>query len=109
MIRLNGQVPVKYGLRLNSEAKYSELKDNLEILCDIPSGRLFLAEVAYSQIKQVLSNDNRINPATATEIYAYELPDTKIISTVKCEDEDPGNLVFAFRNFFISTFLYTQI
>ncbi|XP_025837544.1 ubiquitin carboxyl-terminal hydrolase 32 isoform X2 [Agrilus planipennis] len=74
VIRLNGEMPVKYGLRLNSEAKYLELKHQLEQLCDIPGDRLMLAEVASSQIKTVLADDARINPGTATELYAYELP-----------------------------------
>ena len=74
MIRLNGDIPIKYGLRLNSEAKYSELKQQLYTLCDILPDRLLLAEVAYSQIKQTLSDDSRIIQGSAMEIYAYELP-----------------------------------
>lgn len=74
VLRLSGDAPVKYGLRLNSEARYAELKDNLERLCDIPASRLLLAEVASSQIRQVLADELRINMNSATEIYAYELP-----------------------------------
>ncbi|KAK9874217.1 hypothetical protein WA026_002571 [Henosepilachna vigintioctopunctata] len=74
VIRLSGETPIKYGLRLNSEAKYMELKEQLADLCDIDPERLLLAEVAYSQIKQILSEETKINHLTATEIYAYELP-----------------------------------
>ncbi|XP_022907068.1 ubiquitin carboxyl-terminal hydrolase 32 isoform X2 [Onthophagus taurus] len=74
VIRLTGEVPIKYGMRLNSEAKYLELKEQLENLCEIPPNRILLAEVAYSQIKQFLNDEARINPSTATELYAYELP-----------------------------------
>lgn len=77
MICLNGSTPIKYGLRLNSEAKYLELKEQLYKLCGIAPERLLLAEVAYSQIRQVLYDENRINPNTATELYAYELPEVK--------------------------------
>lgn len=64
-------------MRLNSEAKYFELKEQLHKLCGITPERLLLAEVAYSQIRQILSDDARINPNTATELYAYELPEIK--------------------------------
>lgn len=77
MVRLNGTTPVKYGMRLNSEAKYLELKEQLNKLCGIPAHRLLLAEIAYSQIRHILTDDSRINPMTATELYAYELPEDK--------------------------------
>lgn len=67
-------------MRLNSEAKYYELKQQLQTLCNIPPERLTLAEVASSQIKQFLGDENRIMNCNATELYAYELP---------CNREDP--------------------
>lgn len=79
VICLNGLTPVKYGLRLNSEAKYSELKEQLQKLCEIAPERLLLAEVASSQIQLVLNDETRINPRTAKELYAYELPEARKI------------------------------
>lgn len=55
-----------------------ELKQQLTQLCKIRTDRLLLAELASSQIKQSLSDDVRINPDTATELYAYEVPDNTI-------------------------------
>lgn len=83
---MNGTTPIKYGLRLNSEAKYLELKEQLYKLCNIAPERLLLAEVAYSQIRQILTDDSRINPNTATELLAYELPEVKEVG-----DETPQN------------------
>lgn len=77
VIRLDGTTPIKYGLRLNSEAKYIELKEQLHLLCNIAPERLLLAEIGYSQIRQILNDESRINPRTAIEIVAYELPETK--------------------------------
>ncbi|XP_049824907.1 ubiquitin carboxyl-terminal hydrolase 32 isoform X2 [Aethina tumida] len=74
VVRLNGECPTKYGLRLNSEARYGELKEQLRHLSGIGAHRLLLAEVAYCQIKYVPSDEARINPNTATELYGYELP-----------------------------------
>lgn len=67
-------------MRLNSEAKYLELKENLYELCRVNPIRLLLAEIASCQIRNFLPDDSKINPSTATELFAYELPDT--ISTV---------------------------
>lgn len=75
VVRLSGECPVKYGVRLNSEAKYLELKEQLYELCGIKHDRLLLAEVAYCQIHALLSDEARVNHGTATELYAYELPD----------------------------------
>lgn len=74
VVRLDGNTPVKYGLRLNSEAKYIELKQQLSKLCHINVDRLLLAEVAYCQILKILTDSARIDASTATELYGYELP-----------------------------------
>lgn len=87
VIRLNGEVPAKYGLRLNSEAKYFELKQQLQSLCGIPPERLLLAEVACSQIKQFLGDEQRIMSGSATELYAYELPKCNREDSTKFEEE----------------------
>lgn len=87
MIRPNGEYPVKYGMRLNSEAKYIELKETLYELCGVKPNRLLLAEVASCQIRNFLLDDNKINPSTATELFAYELPDSsKTIENNKSEN-----------------------
>ncbi|XP_050309006.1 ubiquitin carboxyl-terminal hydrolase 32 isoform X2 [Anthonomus grandis grandis] len=74
VVRLNGECPIKYGLRLNSDAKYGELKEKLRELCDIEDKRLLLAEVASCQVRSLLPDETKINPSTAQELYAYELP-----------------------------------
>ncbi|KAJ8916678.1 hypothetical protein NQ315_000323 [Exocentrus adspersus] len=91
VVRLNGDCPVKYGVRLNSEAKYMELKEQLRDLCDIRPDRLLLAEVAECQIRALLPDDTRVNPTTATELYAYELPDADGIT----DDEEGENVTEA--------------
>lgn len=92
VIPLNGKCPVKYGLRLNSESKYIELKQQLEKLCNIESYRLLLAELQLCQIKSIISDDLRINPTTATQLYAYELPDIEA-TIASIENGDQGNVI----------------
>lgn len=45
VIRLDGSVPVKYGLRLNMDEKYRALKKELENLTSIPSNQILFVEV----------------------------------------------------------------
>lgn len=52
VVRLNGEIPTKYGLRLYSEAKYGELKKQLSYLCGVEDQRLLLAEVAFNQVRR---------------------------------------------------------
>jgi len=45
---LDGRQPVRYGLKMEIDDRYSQLKEELSRLCGVPSGRLLLAEVASS-------------------------------------------------------------
>ncbi|XP_031330548.1 ubiquitin carboxyl-terminal hydrolase 32-like isoform X2 [Photinus pyralis] len=94
VIYLSGETPIKYGLRLNSEAKYSELKSQLHDLCNIPPSQLLLAEVSHSQIQDVLADDAKINISTATELYAYELPSGELPVAFNrlCAGDDDDNV-----------------
>ncbi|KAJ8954203.1 hypothetical protein NQ318_005798 [Aromia moschata] len=94
VVRLNGECPVKYGVRMNSEARYLELKEQLRDLCGISPERLLLAEVAYCQIRALLGDEARVNPNSATELYAYELPDVnKVLEVDNAEAETEPELV----------------
>lgn len=90
VVRLNGECPNKYGMRLQSEAKYIELKEQLYTICGIKPERLLVAEIASSQISNIPSDEAKINPTTAMELYAYELPETiKVIPKAEI-DIEPG-------------------
>lgn len=91
VIRPNGDYPVKYGMRLNSEAKYIELKEMLYDLCGVHPSRLLLAEVASCQIRIFLADDCKINTSTATELFAYEMPvSNEIVEDNKSEKDGAG-------------------
>ncbi|UYV60649.1 SUPT6H [Cordylochernes scorpioides] len=51
VMRVDGSVPVKYGLRLSHDDQYSVLKQQLSELCSIPPPRLLLTEISGSTIK----------------------------------------------------------
>lgn len=51
MIKLDGTVPVKYGLRMNADDKHSVVKSKLSMLSGISANNLKLAEIIGAQIK----------------------------------------------------------
>ncbi|XP_065087260.1 ubiquitin carboxyl-terminal hydrolase 32 isoform X3 [Ochlerotatus camptorhynchus] len=71
---LDGSVPVKYGLRLNSEVKYWDLKKQLSELCALDPELMLICELSNSQIRCIFPNEQKIKPSTACELYVYELP-----------------------------------
>ncbi|XP_058455432.1 ubiquitin carboxyl-terminal hydrolase 32 isoform X2 [Malaya genurostris] len=71
---LDGSVPVKYGLRLNSEQKYWDLKIQLAELCVLDPELMLVCELSNSQIHCILPNEQKIKPSTACELFVYELP-----------------------------------
>ncbi|XP_068086711.1 ubiquitin carboxyl-terminal hydrolase 32 [Anabrus simplex] len=75
VIRLDGSVPIKYGLRLNMDEKYSSIKSALAPLCGVPAHLLRLAEVTAAQIKNIPPDDQKIKTLVGGSLYAYELPD----------------------------------
>lgn len=48
---LDGRQPVRYGLKLEIDEKYRQLKDELEKLCGVPAARLLMVEVYASNIR----------------------------------------------------------
>ncbi|KAG8233419.1 hypothetical protein J437_LFUL013413, partial [Ladona fulva] len=74
MVRLDGSMPIMYGLRLNMDEKYSAIKDHLSPLCGISAHNLRLAEVSGAQIKSSPPDDQKIKTFVGGSLYAYELP-----------------------------------
>lgn len=48
---LDGRQPVKYGLKMEMDEKYQQLKVELEKLCGVPASRLLLVDVYASNIR----------------------------------------------------------
>lgn len=74
VILLDGQVPIKYGLRLNSESKYIDFKKELSKLCNLDAGLMLVCELSNSQIRCALPDDQRLKVSSATELFVYEIP-----------------------------------
>jgi len=109
VVKLDGSVPVKYGMRLNMDSKYSAVKEHLSQLTGLPACKLTLAEVASAQLKvnysiseigviyillllQIsISDADKIKAQYASPLYAYELPATLAIAEL-LDDEERSSL-----------------
>lgn len=74
VVLLDGTVPVRYGMRLNSECKYKDLKWTLSELCAVEPELMMCCEVSDAQIRGILHDEMKIKVVGATDIYVYELP-----------------------------------
>ncbi|XP_061391651.1 ubiquitin carboxyl-terminal hydrolase 32 [Musca vetustissima] len=75
VILLDGSVPIKYGLRLNSECKYFDLKRKLASLSYLNPNFMLICEVWNSQIRHIFPDEEKIRPTAAKELYCYQLPE----------------------------------
>ncbi len=50
-MRLDGSIPIKYGLRLNVDEKYKALKKHISILTSLPVSQILLSEVLGAVVK----------------------------------------------------------
>ena len=50
-MRLDGSIPIKYGLRLSVDEKYKALKKHISILTSLPVTQILLSEVLGAVVK----------------------------------------------------------
>ncbi|XP_017089550.2 ubiquitin carboxyl-terminal hydrolase 32 isoform X2 [Drosophila bipectinata] len=81
VILLDGSVPIKYGLRLNSECKYADLKHKLATLCNLQPSLMLVCELWNSQIRQVLADEEKLRTQSAKDLYIYQLPEQNNVRT----------------------------
>ncbi|XP_013149041.1 PREDICTED: ubiquitin carboxyl-terminal hydrolase 32 [Papilio polytes] len=74
VILLDGSVPVKYGLRVNSEGTYLDLKKKLSELCGLPPECMLVALVSGATISRLPEDGAKLTASGATELFVYEIP-----------------------------------
>ncbi|XP_052801941.1 ubiquitin carboxyl-terminal hydrolase 32-like [Mya arenaria] len=88
VLRLDGSVPVKYGLRLNMDEKYKALKRELSSLASIPTGQILLVEIVGPVVKTLPHDNHKIrNQGVGGTLYAYELPPMEDVEPLTAEEE----------------------
>ncbi|XP_054718622.1 ubiquitin carboxyl-terminal hydrolase 32-like [Uloborus diversus] len=73
VIRLDGSKPIKYGLQLNHDDKYINLKEQLGKLCGLTPQQLLIAEVSDATFKSIPADEQRIKIIPGSSFFAYEL------------------------------------
>uniref|UniRef100_A0A8C8D1C7 Ubiquitin carboxyl-terminal hydrolase 32 n=1 Tax=Oncorhynchus tshawytscha TaxID=74940 RepID=A0A8C8D1C7_ONCTS len=83
--KLDGSCPVRYGLRLNADEKYTGLKRLLSELCCLNPEQILLAEVHASNIKNFPLDNQKVRQAVSGFLCAFEIPvpsaPTSVVST----------------------------
>ncbi|XP_062341331.1 ubiquitin carboxyl-terminal hydrolase 32-like isoform X2 [Osmerus eperlanus] len=74
VIKLDGSAPVRYGLRLNADDKYTGLKRLLSELCGLRQEQILLSEVHASNIKNFPSDNQKVRRAVSGFLCAFEIP-----------------------------------
>ncbi|XP_016852445.2 ubiquitin carboxyl-terminal hydrolase 32 isoform X1 [Anolis carolinensis] len=72
--KLDGTTPVRYGLRLNMDEKYTGLKKHLSDLCALKPEQILLAEVHSSNIKNFPQDNQKVRHSTSSSLCAFEIP-----------------------------------
>ncbi|XP_067864309.1 ubiquitin carboxyl-terminal hydrolase 32 isoform X2 [Heptranchias perlo] len=74
VIKLDGSTPVRYGLRLNMDEKYTGLKKQLSDLCGLKSEQILLGEVHGSNIKNFPQDNQKVRLSVSGFLCAFEIP-----------------------------------
>ncbi|XP_072273184.1 ubiquitin carboxyl-terminal hydrolase 32 isoform X1 [Pyxicephalus adspersus] len=74
VIKLDGTTPVRYGLRLNMDEKYTGLKKQLSELCVLKPEQILLAEVHGSNIKNFPQDNQKVRLSVSGFLCAFEIP-----------------------------------
>ncbi|XP_054901475.1 ubiquitin carboxyl-terminal hydrolase 32 isoform X4 [Poeciliopsis prolifica] len=74
VIKLDGSTPVRYGLRLNMDEKYTGLKKLLSELCILKPEQILLAEVHASNIKNFPQDNQKVRLSVNGFLCAFEVP-----------------------------------
>ncbi|NWU88909.1 UBP32 hydrolase, partial [Upupa epops] len=74
VIKLDGTTPIRYGLRLNMDEKYTGLKKQLSELCGLKPEQILLAEVHSSNIKNFPQDNQKVRLSVSGFLCAFEIP-----------------------------------
>ncbi|XP_043910495.1 ubiquitin carboxyl-terminal hydrolase 32 isoform X2 [Protopterus annectens] len=74
VIKLDGSTPIRYGLRLNMDEKYTGLKKQLSDLCELKPEQILLAEVHSSNIKNFPQDNQKVRLSVNGLLCAFEVP-----------------------------------
>ena len=81
MIRFDGSTPIKYGVRVEYEACFGQVKEEVEKMSGVPADRIFLVQLSGPMIKDIVSDDSRVrdwsNFLASGTLFGYEITEYK--------------------------------
>ncbi|XP_062407910.1 ubiquitin carboxyl-terminal hydrolase 32 isoform X2 [Sardina pilchardus] len=94
-IKLDGSTPVRYGLRLNMDEKYTGLKKQLSELCGLKPEQILLAEVHNSNVRNFPQDNQKVRLSVNGFLCAFEIPvpgsPTSVTSPAQSESTPTAN------------------
>uniref|UniRef100_A0A8B9JPK8 Ubiquitin carboxyl-terminal hydrolase 32 n=1 Tax=Astyanax mexicanus TaxID=7994 RepID=A0A8B9JPK8_ASTMX len=107
VIKLDGSTPVRYGLRLNMDEKYTGLKKQLSELCGLKPEQILLAEVHSSNIKTFPQDNQKVRLSANGFLCAFEIPvpgsPTSVTSPTPTGEEDNLSLLSVLFNLWLGS------
>jgi hypothetical protein len=81
VIRFDGSTPTKYGVRVEYEACFGQVKEELERMSGVPADRIFLVQLNGPMIKDIASDDSRVrdwsNFLASGTLFGYEIAECR--------------------------------
>ncbi|XP_063060913.1 ubiquitin carboxyl-terminal hydrolase 32 isoform X2 [Engraulis encrasicolus] len=74
VIKLDGSTPVRFGLRLNMDEKYTGLKKQLSELCCLKPDQILLAEVHNFNVRNFPQDNQKVRLSVNGFLCAFEIP-----------------------------------
>ena len=71
-MKQDGSMPVKYGLTLDMEAKYSNIRPLLSRLSRVPADHLLLVDIVQSQFRVSAHEETKLKGLNGSCLFAYE-------------------------------------
>uniref|UniRef100_A0A131YED8 Ubiquitin carboxyl-terminal hydrolase 32 n=1 Tax=Rhipicephalus appendiculatus TaxID=34631 RepID=A0A131YED8_RHIAP len=92
VVRLDGSMPIRYGLQLNPDERYLSVKQQLSPLCGLAPQQLLLAEVWGAVVRALLPDERRVQAmAGGVGLYAYQVA-PPLESSGFCEDSGTSSV-----------------
>ena len=76
-------MPVKYGLVLDMEAKYSDIRPLLSRLSRLPAEHLLLVDIVQSQFRVSAQEETKLKGLNGSCLFAYEFRPLEISNNFK--------------------------
>ena len=82
-MKQDGSMPVKYGLVLDMEAKYSDIRPLLSRLSRVPTDHLLLVDIVQSQFRVSAHEETKLKGLNGSCLFAYEFRPLEAVGGLK--------------------------